>query len=431
MTTNVFYLQFDAYLYNLQGVFSPRFALDEKSRRLLLGIFKKTDIIEPSGDNDKKMFFIRLQRGSYEDFIAEYEEGDTEGYTEEKFEKDYPEEEKWYPVTMLHSEGFRGEEEMYSVFINRDYVLSIGDPGIGKAPEIDAAEFITAFGEAVDRALTKMKAGVYNDEIRDHLPYENRYGKILRKDYWNIYPEMRKSFTESFSGDDREEFIKEDAEDHRCGRLKEMTARTFFEACAAGYKGAGIEMRRIPGKGSLYERDPQEETDKYKGKYTPREWYRSLADGRDDGLTRLPLDDPEAFHAWTKEEEPYYQFNGSHPWEVDAVRLLFFGVRKDGYGYYFAVWGGNVKSIPKIVSFYLAVKRAGYPIALYADGIRDVVLEEDYIEISPYGYRIGDCVSLIEEEKREEVIEKAVWEPEKEVKLKDEKKPSQSISEKT
>ena len=59
MTTNIFYPQFDAYLYNMHGLFSPRFALDKNSRRLLLEIFEKTDVIEPSGNDDKKEFYIK------------------------------------------------------------------------------------------------------------------------------------------------------------------------------------------------------------------------------------------------------------------------------------------------------------------------------------------------------------------------------------
>ena len=50
--------------------------------------------------------------------------------------------------------------------------------------------------------------------------------------------------------------------------------------------------------------------------------------------------------------------------------------------------------------------------------MKNIVLEKDYIPISPYGYGTGDIIFLMDEEKKEEVIEKAVWKEKEEVRLK-------------
>ena len=67
------------------------------------------------------------------------------------------------------------------------------------------------------------------------------------------------------------------------------------------------------------------------------------------------------------------------------------------------------------------VLKTGKPRAelmLVRGGITNIVLEKDYIPISPYRYGTGDIIFLMDEEKKEEVVEKAVWEEEEEVRLK-------------
>ena len=67
------------------------------------------------------------------------------------------------------------------------------------------------------------------------------------------------------------------------------------------------------------------------------------------------------------------------------------------------------------------VLKTGKPRAelmLVRGGITNIVLEKDYIPISPYGHGTGDIIFLMDEEKKEEVVEKAVWEEEEEVRLK-------------
>ena len=438
-------IEFDANLYNMRDSFTPRFALDEKGEKMLLDIFKKTDAIKASGDDDMKEFWIRIPCGTYEEFVERYDPEDTMDCCEEDFLSEYSDKEKWYPVVMRHYVDANRKIDMYSVFIDREYIFSIGDQNMKNAFRIDASELLEEFDRAVSNAIEEMKNGVYNEKIKNELPYKRRYGKIPRKDYWDLHPELREEYRKRFSEKDWKEFCAMDVSEMEVPGhyLKTVTARQYFEACAIGYKAAGIKMRRMPGESSLCRRDPEEEIERYDG-YTPREWYKAIAEGRDDGLTEVPPDDPEAFAQWLQQEGPYYRFNGHHPWEVvpsgSVSTSLHFGIsrnirlsfcddeKKDKY--YFWVSGGVFWRSHETIAFYLAVKRAGYPIVLHdAKILQARLLETDCIGITPYndffggpvskiGYDVLDLISLSEEEKKEEVIKAAEWIPETEAEVK-------------
>ena len=438
-------IEFDANLYNMRDSFTPRFALDEKGEKMLLDIFKKTDAIKASGDDDMKEFWIRIPCGTYEEFVERYDPEDTMDCCEEDFLSEYSDKEKWYPVVMRHYVDANRKIDMYSVFIDREYIFSVGDQNMKNAFRIDASELLEEFDRAVSNAIEEMKADIYNEKIKNELPYKRRYGKIPRKDYWNLQPELREEYRKRFSERDWEEFCQMDINEMGSPGyyLETITARQYFEACAIGYKAAGIKMRRVPGKNSLCKRDPEEEIKRYDG-YTPREWYKAIAEGRDDGLAEVPLDDPEALAQWLRQEGPYYRFNGHHPWEVvpsgSVGTSLHFGISRNVHlsfcddekkdKYYFWISGRVFWRSHETIAFYLAVKRAGYPVVLHdAKILQARLLETDCIGITPYndffggpvskiGYDVLDLISLNEEEKKEEVIKAAEWIPETEAEMK-------------
>lgn len=450
----MFAIEFDQYIDRMRGSFSPSLAMDKKSRELLMEFYALIDIIKPCGEDDRKEFWIRIPCGTYEEVMAEYPDDDE--YTKEEFLQEYPDKEKWYRVTAQIYRDKRREEDVYSVFIDREYVLAVGNINMRDMWPANVSDFVNALIGAAKVSVDAMKAGTYNDLVRDCLPYKKRYGRISRKDYWDIFPEKRAAYRSCFSDRDWEEFssisIQKDTLDPDVPLLSSVTARQYFEACAAGYKAAGVKMRRKPGENCLCERDPEEEIARYHGEYTPREWYKAIAEGRDDGLTRVPLDDPEAFAEWLGEKGPYYEFNGSHPWEVipsgNISASLHFYVRNNrsfiftdddieekAKGYSFGVSGSVLWRSPETIAFYLAVKRAGYPVVLYdAKKLQARLLEEDDVGIVPYfsfyggpdsriGYDVPDLISLDEEEgKIKEIIARARWMPENTVILKEKEK---------
>ena len=437
----MFAFDIDANIEWMRGAFSPRYALDENSEEELKKLYKITDVIRAHGGDDRKAFWVRVPSGTYKDYRDSYPEDDE--YSEEYFKKEYPDPEKWYFIQTMKYEDKQSGEAVCSVFVGNSYVLSTGRADMKNAWPVDASDFIKALEKYAEVSIEMMRNGTYNETIERDLPCGNRYGRISRKEYWDIYPEERQEYRDGFRPEDFEEFAAErfaDDEQHQepenC--LKRITARDYFEACMIGYKAAGIEMRRIPGESSICERDTEEERQRYGG-YTAREWYRAIAEGRDDGLTGVPLDDPDAMAEWMSGKGPYHKFNGGHPWEVvssfSISHSLHFQAaqewpRTGNGGYYFIVSGDTFGRSAQAIAFYLAVKRAGYPVMLSnAKAMQARLLETDDIGIEPYssfmggpngriGYDVLDITDLSSEEKADEIIKKTRWLPEEKTELK-------------
>lgn len=237
-------------------------------------------------------------------------------------------------------------------------------------------EFVQWLIEGVKECIEMLKSGTYNDFIKENLPPEHRIGKILRKHYWDVWPEARKEFFEDISAEDVAEFIRKasaqgEGSETIKERLPSMTANDFFRFCAMGYA-----------------------ENKYNGcDKTPKEQYYLHADGRDEGLKDLDPDDPEAFHAWLHD----YSHGGGHPWEVcRGGNSTHVSLRpmddKDGYFLYLDgdAWNRTIET----VKFYLALTRAGIPVYLIeAHTLADRLAEKEWIGIVPDGVMPAYCES--------------------------------------
>lgn len=272
---------------------TPR-TLDEKSQHALLHLFHLTDQIASVGRDNRREFWITAKRGSVEDFQLYYDEDATEEELAEAMQEQYPEDEYWYKFVSVHHTGCR-KGEFFGVFLNGKPVLSMNDPNEDGNP-FNAIELLDWLIQMASGVLDKLRAGTYNTEIQEKLPDDYKYGVISRKDYWDIYPEDRADYRGAFEDWQIEEFLRckdEFLADHIPGNcMRHITARDFYEACAVCYKAVRMEQRvHFPF------RDAKEEHLRYNGT-TPKELYYMFADGRDDGLSGVPLDDAAAFAEW-------------------------------------------------------------------------------------------------------------------------------------
>jgi hypothetical protein len=146
----------------------------------------------------------------------------------------------------------------------------------------------------VEEAITSLKSVRYNEYVSKNLPYRKRLGKILREDYWRIFPEEKEEYLKDIEPDEVARFvvlIKKQPTDSPVSRLTEMTAALFFDCCRLGYEANNYENIE---------------------KLSAKEMYRTHADGRDEGLLNLDESSAEAFDAWYHDKTHY----GGHPWEV-------------------------------------------------------------------------------------------------------------------
>ena len=403
--------------------------LDEQSRCALMELFRLTDQMASVGRDNRREFWITAKRGTPEEYRPYYDEDASEEELPAVMQEQYPLEEYWYKVvTVHHTDCRRGE--YFGVFLNNRCFLTINDPNENGNP-FNAKELIDWLIHETKGVLEKLRNGTYNAEVQRNLPIDYKYGVISRKDYWNIYPENRDAYCSAFTPQQIEEFLRckdEFAENYiptHC--LSYITARDFYEACAICYQAIGMEP-----KSQCWFKDSDEEHQRYGG-VTPKELYYAYADGRDDGMTKVPLDDATAFEEWLEQKGPCYEFNGHHPWEIlpsystEDSEHLYIG--RASVGYYFSLTGSSKARSREIIRCFLALRAAGLPVRLHEGNKMQARLEEtDMIGIVPEGrttryiysimeYDFLDAVHLYAGDKPEQVAEKAIWKPEVECKL--------------
>lgn len=423
---NVF--EFDNMIWAL-GTGHQTVQLDEKSQQALVELIEQVDRLAPVGDDNRRELWFSIPRGTYEEYYRCHNDDDcTEGKMQEYYQADYPDELCWYNLISIHHHAV-SKAEFYGVFLNNRYILSINDANCESFP-IDVTKFIASLRAQVDIVIEKVRAGSYNDWVRKKLPAQYKRGLILRKDYWDIYPRLREEYHKCFEPGEIEKFLQLASESDlsaipmNC--LPHMTARQFYEACYIGYKTVGYKPR------DHYQFEDTEEEHKRYGGASAKETYYMYADGRDDGLLNVPIDDHEAFASWMRREKPYYEPNGSHPWEVvtsmsisHSIHLYVSNSTKDGKRddkYHFALAGNDYSRSPETIAFFLALHHAGLPVRLIdAESLVARLQETDMIGIvSEWEHTwcrttidnvyVQDVVQLSDENAPNLVAEKAKWE---------------------
>ena len=298
---------------------------------------------------------------------------------------------------------------IHSVFIGGKLVLQYQPQLQGQYP-YDKSELADWLLTAVKKAITSLKAGEYNEYVNKNLPYRKRIGKILREDYWRVFPEEKEEYLKDIEPNEIARFaelIKEQPTDSPVFRLQEMTAGLFFDCCRLGY-----------------------EANRYEGieKSTPKEMYRTHADGRDEGLSNLDESSAKTFDTWFHEKTHY----GGHPWEVcrsgNSTHISLY-VYHDEKGWWLTLAGSSLSRSVETVKFYLALVDHSLPVFLI-DGreIAAMLTGRDYFGIVPEGIIPSYCDSLFPGEKMltfmnlpwdetEKVEKSAIWYPNRDVRL--------------
>lgn len=409
--------------------------IDDKSQTAMLDLFGVLNRIEPVGDDERKELWFRIERPTIEEYIDYHNDDDnpednTPAETlKEWYAEEYPDEDVWFPFCSLHHHDY------YGIFLDNTYILGIGDPN-ARGYEIDASEFIEWMKEQVVAVVSDVKAGTYNEDVASLLPVKYRTGSVARKDYWDINPDLRNSFRNGLSDKEIDKFVRSCEEKPTESELiPAMTARIFYEACGICYDSVDYDGHRY-----MFFTESEEEKKRYGDGLTPKEKYYTYADGRDDNLKAVPMDDPEAYLDW-KSEKGVHEMNGHHPWEIRTSGSISHSIHlfpqrdKESGKWYFLLSGNAASSSHEIVKYFLALRHANIPVVLDdAKRIAARYLETDRLGIFPHNvYSFGrvdvsyyfndrsiiDGINLSPEEHGNEVAKKATWTPEKVVTLKD------------
>ena len=336
----------DSYVERLHRNGLESYPCSQETYAMLPALFAEVMKISPyKSKNVARRLHFRADRGPIEDF-GDYDElhdvGEVENRAEfeELWKEFYPDEKHWFTVEFFEEDGFQ------AVWINNKLIISYRSDSKPTTWGMDARELISWLTDEVIKCQREILNGTYNDTVAKELPPGHRYGTLTRKALWEICPGEKEEYFANLPEADREDFLKlmaeTDEDETPSGYLPEMTSGLFFRCCELGYRA-----------------------NKYKkcGELSPQELYLKHADGRDEGLRDVPEDSADAFSKWYFDRERC----GGHPWEVcrggNSTHVSLY-VRHSDQGFFFSVegrsWGRSVETI----NFYLAIRRAGYPIVI-------------------------------------------------------------------
>lgn len=355
--------------------FDFSFSYDKRTYELLEQIFDIVRKIEPASDNGVRELWLRAERGGIEDYgdfeeMVSFGEVETREEFEELWKAEFPNEEEWYNFQIAENpaNGYR------CIFMAHKLVIEI-DPSLERGGmEYNISEFAEWILASVKEVISQLEKGVYNRSVQNELPAWHRIGTILRRDYWDIYPDGRKAFFDSISKDAVAEFVKcmaaqGDLHINVDKRIAKVTANDFYRFCAMGYKENGYDGAEL----------------------SPKEQYYKHADGRDDGLSEIDGDSPEAFIKWYNDS---YKRIG-HPWEVcrggNSTHISLY-LHKDDNGWYLSIDGDAWNRTIESVKFYLALYREGLPVYMHKGKLlADRLLEKEKIGVVPRGIFPAYC----------------------------------------
>ena len=382
-------------------------------------IFAELADLAPLKKNEEvRSIWLRVPRGGISDFtpfeeMKEWGEVETQEEYERLWQETYPDEYKWYDLTVAQSFSEDGKLRYYGLSLDRYSIISasLEKPSYYKTYRPDEERAIVALCglllPVIRESMRLLREGVYNDMVDKELPFPFRIGVVPRKTVWERNPESRRIDHDGLSEAAVAEFkalVESGAND--TARLKKMTrftANDFFRACRTGYLAIG---KNCDG-------------------YSLSELYRKYSDGRDEGLTGkaygmnagpgIDFDSPEAWDAWFFARDRH----GGHPWEVvpggnsthmdlfvqhDRTALSWnllsgritraeYDEKMQSAGYYFLIEGMHRQF--EAVTFYLELTRAGFPVIIReAEAMLARLEGTDYIGIVPCDHPTRYCEGL-------------------------------------
>lgn len=378
--------------------------LDAESYRLLDIILDRLRTLKPCSENGTRRLWLEVDRGPIEDF-GDFDEWLEAGEvsSREEFEQEwlgyFPDESWWVPFGAVYVK----DVDYKAIEMGHRIIIETA-PRFEKGFEHDIREFMEWLLEAVEDVIARVKAGTYNAHLEKNLPFQHRFGTISRKSLWEVFPEDRQAYFEGLPVEDVDEFIRlmECQDKNVLDRppFPSFTAKEFYRCCALGYTACGYPVDGL----------------------TPEEMYCKFADGRDDGLSEIERDSPEAFRAWLEDGRG----KSGHPWEVcrggNSTHVSLF-VWRDKNGYYLVVDGCSYGRSVEAIHFFLALWRAGYPVAMRQGELLKARLRGiERIGIVPSGiipryceeYFPGDLVKSFmnfPEEYKDKLLKYCTWQP--------------------
>jgi hypothetical protein len=215
--------------------------------------------------------------------------------------------------------------------------------------------------------------------MQQRLPLRHRFGLVKRSFFWEALSDAYRP--------DRELGAKKLREfEQLVGRPQAekthdtLTLEQYLSACAIAWGAVGYAQWIRPGM-------------------SPREQYKAMADGRDEGLLAVPARSAAALVTWAEGGR-----RGGHPFETcrggNSTHSTLGFFRHEG-GWQLHLEGGSTGRMVETARMALALNKAGVPFVLRRG--EEMVLKlkgEDRLGVVPEMYRGGYAARLFPEGER-------------------------------
>lgn len=351
----------------------------------ILNLLKKIEPVKEYSDLIWS-FWFNTSRGKISDW-GDFKESKREGWVEsykefkESWLGEFPEPVQWYNFTVQQIP----EEIFFSLDDKYRFSMSIKNKAFS---DIDlssnsAVKFLQWIEHQLEKVISSFlkNSEKFQSDLEKNLPFKYRYGKIKRYDLWKSFPEVKPFYI--LLGREKLQILKDLVHKPECENhfLKEMTLKTFLEACEVCYLANDYED---------FKKNPIQNL-------SPMAKYKSMADGRQDGLLELPYNDAVAFEQWFN-----HGSRGGHPWEIcrggNSTHIDFSPYKaKEGWTFYLS--GLSYSRCLETVKMAVALYQQNIPFILFKkEAMLRMVEGDDCIGIVPYNCTPKYCHSEFPEE---------------------------------
>lgn len=381
--------------------------LNEESKVLLSQLLSKVQKIKSFDKNNERWkFWISVPRGTFEDYAELRDSADYKTHKAfvQSWKDWFPKEVYWYEVIIVSANG------CVLILINNSTVLSISPQYQAVWDKRDFSDLLVFLSDEVEKIISGLSAGTYNEYLNSVLPYEYRKGVISRAKLWEISLRQKEYYCGSLSAAEIGKFADYDSK-KTVEHIKGMTAQLYYNACAICYTVA-----RFNGLDGM----------------TPKQIYLRFADNRDGGLSTIEDSSVEAFERWFNltDKEKWEIQNPSHMWQISqgsthTIICLYVDVNENGY--YLTLAGGEHCRTDEVVRMFNALRANGFPVYYHShERITKALLGQDEVGIVPCfkrpflywygGFKNSDVISFVQLDEEEftkeeiaEIVKAAQW----------------------
>ena len=317
---------------------------------------------------------------------------DTKKDFHELWKYDYPSETKWYKLAISEYNG------------NLYFYLVLKPVAVPEGYVFVANCLLNSVKGEMAKLLSNEDR--WNHHIEKQLSYHRRFGRIYRKQFWDIIGEDAIRADQEL-GEDLIEKLSQ-LVDHinkkdKTPVIPKITANQFLHYCEIGYDA----NKYFTGE---------------QLSLSPKKKYLAMADMRHDGLLNIDGDSPEEFSHW------YHHCRiGGHPWEIcrggNSTHISLF-VYESEDGWQLSLAGSSIGRVVETVRIAIGLYDNGIPFSLRdSEAILRMVKGEDYIGIVPKEILTRYCNSHFPQEDRiidfmhipfdykDEIEKQATWYP--------------------